>query len=128
MRARRSELSAREREIMDIVYRRGRVTVADLGEELAEAPTPPAIRTMLSRLEEKGHLGHEQDGPRNVYFPTLAPERARAAALERVLETFFSRSPTDAVAAILDRSASSLSDEELDRLEGLIESARRKGR
>lgn len=128
MSPKRPEFSAREREIMDIVYRRGRVTVADLGAELEDAPTAAAIRTMLGRLEEKGHLRHEQEGPRNVYLPTLPPEKARAAALERVLETFFDRSPTEAVAAILDRSASSISDEELDRLEALVEEARRKGR
>lgn len=124
----RPELSAREREIMDVVYRRGQVTVADLGEELADAPTAAAIRTMLARLEEKGRLRHERDGRQNVYTPTRPREEARAAALDRVLETFFGRSPTEAVAAILDRSANEISDEELDRLESLVEEARRRGR
>lgn len=118
------ELSAREREIMDCVYRRGRVTVADLAEELTDAPTPSAIRTMLSRLEEKGFLRHDQDGPRNVYRSTRATEEVREAAIDRVLDIFFARSPTDAVAAILDRRADALSDEELDRLARLVEQAR----
>lgn len=124
----RLELSAREREIMDVVYRRGEVTVADLGDELADPPTAAAIRTMLARLEEKGRLRHEREGRQNVYLPTLPREQARAAALDRVLETFFGRSPTEAVAAILDRSADEISDEELDRLESLVEEARRRGR
>lgn len=128
MNGERQELSAREREIMDVVYRRRRVTVAELGEELADAPTASAIRTMLTRLEEKGRLRHERDGRENVYWPTLPREEARTVALGRVLETFFGRSPIEAVAAILDRSAEEISDEELDRLEALVEEARRRER
>lgn len=113
---------------MDIVYRHGRASVADIRAELPDPPTASAIRTMLKRLEDKGYLDHEQDGPRNVYRPTLSRETARDSALERLLRTFFGDSPTDAVAAILDRSAEAISDEELDRLEELVEKARRSGR
>jgi predicted transcriptional regulator len=109
---------------MDCVYRLGQVTVADLGDQLPDAPTPPAIRTMLSRLEEKGLLRHEQDGPRNVYRPTVPFEKVRDRAVDRLLDTFFARSPTDAVATILDRRADALSDEEYDRLARLVERAR----
>lgn len=122
------ELSSRERQIMDIVYRHGRAAVAEIQAELPDAPTASAIRTMLKRLEEKGYLDHEQEGPRNVYRPTLSRETARDSALERLLRTFFGDSPAEAVAAILDRSAESISDEELDRLEALVEKARRSGR
>lgn len=119
------ELSARERQIMDIVYRRGRATVAEIQAELPEAPSASAIRTMLKRLEEKGQLEHEQEGLRNVYAPRVHPERARDTALQRLLHTFFGGSPTEAVAAILDRSTGGISDEELDRLEALVERVRR---
>lgn len=122
------ELSSRERQIMDVVYRRGKAAVAEIRAGLPDAPTASAVRTMLKRLEEKGYLEHEQEGPRNIYRPTLSRETARDSALERLLRTFFGDSPTDAVAAILDRSAGAISDEELDRLEALVERARRSGR
>ncbi|MGH7541539.1 MAG: BlaI/MecI/CopY family transcriptional regulator [Gemmatimonadota bacterium] len=124
----RPDLSGRERQIMDIVYRWGRATVAQIQADLPDAPTASAIRTMLKRLEEKEQLEHEQDGPRNVYLPIVSRDRARDTALERLLRTFFDGSPTDAVAAILDRSVGAIPDDELDRLEALVESARKSGR
>jgi BlaI family penicillinase repressor len=122
------ELSRRERQIMDIVYREGRATVADVQRLLPQAPGYSAVRAMLRVLEEKGHLRHRQDGPRYVYEPTLARERARRSALRRLLRTFFDDSPGDAVAALIDLSGNDLSEEELVRLSALIREARRKGR
>lgn len=121
------DLSRRERQIMDIIYRRGRATVAQVLEELPDPPSYSAVRAMLRVLEEKGHLEHEQEGPRYVYSPTLPRERARRSALRRLLDTFFEGSPEEAVAALLDMSAD-LTDEELERLSRLIEEARKEGR
>ncbi len=122
------ELSRRERQIMDIVYREGRATVAEVQAALPQAPGYSAVRAMLRVLEEKGHLRHRQDGPRYVYEPTLPRDRARRSALRRMLRTFFDDSPGDAVAALLDLSQKDLTDEELARLSALIREARGKGR
>jgi predicted transcriptional regulator len=94
-------------------------------------PDPPsysAVRAMIGKLEEKGHLRHEQDGPRYVYFPSHSREEARETALKRVLRTFFEGSPTKAVAAVLDLSVGDLSDGDLDELQRLIDDAKTRGR
>ena len=122
------EVSRRERQIMDIVFRRGRATAAEILEEMPDAPSYSAVRALLRVLEEKGHLRHEQDGPRYVYLPTLAPERARRSALQHLVRTFFDGSATQAVAALLDMPDGRLSDEELDRLARLVEQAKEEGR
>jgi BlaI family penicillinase repressor len=121
-----NELSRRERQIMDVVYSRGDVTVSDVLEGLPDPPSYSAVRAMLRKLEEKGHLTHDVHGPRYVYRPTLPREKAQESALERVLDTFFEGSPGRAVQAILDSSAAELSDRELDDLAKLIEQARRR--
>jgi len=130
MRARKalSNLSRRERQIMEVLYRRGQ---ASAGEVLAGIPDPPsysAVRAMLRVLENKGHARHVADGTRYVYQPTLPRERAGGPALASVIETFFGGSAEKAVAALLDLSRADLSDEELDRLSLLIENARMEGR
>lgn len=122
------DLSARERQITDALYRRGRATVAELRQDLPDPPTSSAIRTMLQRLEAKGHIMHRQEGRRNVYLPTVPRDRARELALDRLVSTFFEDSPVAAAAALLDRSTGELSAEELERLDELIERARRRGR
>lgn len=122
------ELSRRERQIMEIVYQRGRATVAEVLEGLPDPPSYSAVRALLRILEEKGHLKHEQDGPRYVYMPTVPHARARESAMKRLIRTFFDGSPEKAAAAFLDMSAAQLSDDELDRLAELIEQARREGR
>jgi predicted transcriptional regulator len=119
-------LSRRERQIMDILYSLGRATAAEVNERLPDPPSYSAVRAMLRILEEKGHLVHEQDGPRYVYAPTVAPEQARSTALNHVLGTFFDGSPTRAMAALIGDGA--ISDAELARLAALIENARREGR
>jgi predicted transcriptional regulator len=118
------DLSRRERQIMDVVYRLGRASVADVLERLPDPPSYSAVRAMLRILEEKGHLRHEQDGPRYLYLPTVPRETAKESALKHLLRTFFGGSTTAAVAALLDLSEDHLSEAELDRLSRLIENAR----
>ena len=122
------QLSRRERQIMDIIYRLGQATAAEVMEQLPSPPGYSAVRAMLRILEEKGHLRHEEQGPRYVYLPTLPREKARSSALKQLVQTFFEGSTEQAVAALLGMSTAPLSDEELDRLAGLIEQARKEGR
>ena len=113
---------------MDAVYRRQRATV---GEVLADLPDPPsysAVRATMAKLEDKGHLRHQQDGARYVYFPSHPREQARDTALRRVLRTFFDGSPTKAVAAVLDLPDQQLSEADIDELQRLIDEAKARGR
>jgi len=121
-------LSRRERQIMDIIYSRGQASAAEVMENLADPPSYSAVRALLRVLEEKGHLRHTLDGQRYVYSPTIARERAKRSALQRVLQTFFDDSAEEAVAALLDISQERLSDDELKRMEDLIKKAREEGR
>ena len=123
-----AQLSRREREIMDVIYRTGRATAAEVLDQLADPPSYSAVRALLRVLEEKGHLRHEEDGPRYVFVPTVPRERARASALRQLLHTFFDGSTEQAVAALLDLSSTRLSDAELARLSQLIADARKEGR
>jgi len=123
-----SQLSRREREIMDVIYRAGRATAAEVLEQLADPPSYSAVRALLRVLGDKGHIRHEQDGPRYVFLPTVPRERARQSALRQILNTFFDGSTEQAVAALLDMSSARLSDAEFDRLTTLIEGARKEGR
>jgi predicted transcriptional regulator len=120
-------LSRRERQIMDAIYRRGRATAAEVLEDLPDPPSYSAVRAMLRLLEEKGHLRHEQDGPRYVFLPIVNRDRARRSALTHVVRTFFDGSPTEAVAALLN-DGGKLSEAELDRLSAMIDQAREEGR
>jgi len=122
-----AQLSRREREIMDVIYRRGRATAAEVLDQLAEPPSYSAVRALLRVLEEKGHLRHEEDGQRYVFLPTVPLERARRSALRQLLHTFFDGSTEQAVAALLDLSSTRLSDAELERLSQLIADARKEG-
>lgn len=123
-----AQMSRREREIMDVIYRAGRATAAEVMESLADPPSYSAVRALLRVLEDKGHLRHEADGPRYVFLPTIPRERARQSALRQLLHTFFDGSTEQAVAALLDLSSTRLSDAELDRLRDLIADARKEGR
>jgi predicted transcriptional regulator len=120
-------LSRRERQIMDVLYRRGQATAAEVHRDLPDRPSYSAVRAMLRTLEEKGHLRHEAQGPRYVYRPKLSLERAKRSALRHLLATFFDGSAEQAVAALVEGSAAKLSPEELDRLSRLIEEAKSKG-
>ncbi len=121
------ELSRRERQIIDILYTQGRATAAEVQSLLPDPPSYSAVRAMLRILEEKGHVHHEQDGPRYVYLPTVARDNAKRSAMRHVLQTFFDGSTAQAISALLDDSSAKLSDAELDRLARLIEHARRTG-
>jgi predicted transcriptional regulator len=121
-------LSRRERQVMNVVYRLGRATAAEVQEALPDPPSYSAVRALLRILEEKGHLRHEQDGPRYVFLPTVTRERARRSALRQLVQTFFEGSTAQAVAALLGEPGARLSDDELDRLSRLIDQARKEGR
>jgi predicted transcriptional regulator len=120
------DLSRRERQIMDVVYRRGSATAAEITAELPDPPTSTAVRTMLRILEDKGHLTHEQDGVRYVYRAVIDREQARESVISHVVRTFFDGSAEQAMATLIDRSASELTDAELARLAGLIAKARKR--
>jgi predicted transcriptional regulator len=120
-------LSRRERQIMDILFRRGRATAAEVMAELANDPSSSTVRTQLRVLEQKGHVRHEQDGLRFIYTPVVARQSARRSALRHVIETFFDGSPEKAVAALLGGEATKLTDDELSRIAGLIAKARKDG-
>ena len=120
------DLGRRERQIMEVIYRRGQATVAEVRESLADPPSYSAVRTFMNILEDKGHLTHEQVGNRFVYHPTHPRDEAGKAALKRVLQTFYEGSIANSVAAMLD--AESLSPAEIDELTRLIDRARKEGR
>lgn len=122
-----NQLSRRERQLMDLLYQRGRATAAELQANLPDPPSYSAVRALLRVLEEKGHVRHEQDGPRYVYLPRVTRERAKRSALRHVVRTFFDGSSEQVVAALLDDRASQLTDEELTRMARLIERARGEG-
>ena len=121
------KLSRRERQIMDFLYRHGRATAAEVQANLPDPPSSSAVRAMLRVLEDKGHAQHEQDGPRYVYRPRVARDRAKRSALRHLVRTFFDGSREQVVAALLDDGTLRLSDDELDRLSRLIDRARQEG-
>ncbi len=122
------KLSRRERQIMDVLYRRGRATVAEILEALPDPPSYSAVRAMLRVLEEKKHIRHEEKDLKYVYLPVVPRDKARRSAVAHLLETFFDNSPEQAVATLLNVSARDLTDEDFDRLTALIEQARKEGR
>jgi len=123
-----TNLSRRERQIMDILYARGSASVAEVLDNLPRPPSYSAVRAMLRVLEDKGHLKHRQEGPRYVYEPIQSRARASRTALQRLVHTFFEGSTEQAVAALLDMKGEQLEDAELSRLSELIEKARKEGR
>src|SRR5580765_1532273 len=123
-----SVLSRRERQIIDILYRRGRATAADVMEDLPGDPSYSTVRTQLRVLEDKGHVRHEEDGPRYVYTPAVPRGTVRRSALKHLVETFYEGSVEQTVAALLGSDTSRLSAPELERIAELIEKARKEGR
>ena len=119
------DLSRRERQIMEAIYRLGDATVSDVMAELPDPPSYSAVRAMLGKLEAKGYLEHRQEGPRYLYLATVPRQEARESALGRLVRTFFDGSTEKAVTALLDMSAGEMSDEELDRLSALIQDAKK---
>jgi len=123
-----AHLSRRESQIMDIIYALGQATANEVQEQLPDPPSYSAVRAMLRILEDKGHLRHEQDGPRYVFLPTVPRGQARTTALRRLVQTFFDGSTEGALAALLDLEREDLDPKALERLARLIENARREGR
>jgi predicted transcriptional regulator len=118
------QLARRERQIMDILFRRGRATAAEVKADLPGEPNDSTVRTQLRVLEDKGYVRHELDGVRFVYTPAVARHAARRSALRHLIETFFDGSPEKAVAALLGGEGSKLTTEQLARIADLIAQAR----
>lgn len=121
-------LSRRERQIMEILYQRGRASASEVREAMEDAPGYSAVRAMLRILEEKGRVKHQAEGLKYVYVPTVGRDKAKRTAVQSLVETFFSDAPEQLVAALLDVSARRLTREELDRMSEMIERARKEGK
>ena len=119
-------LSRRERQIMDVIYARGQATAAEVVAALPDPPSYSAVRALLRILEQKGHVRHQEDGPRYVFLPTVSRDRARKSALRNLVRTFFDGSPAQAAAALIDQGE--LSDDDVTRLSELIDKVRKEGR
>ena len=123
-----TQLSRRERQIMDFLFRVGRATAAEVQEGLPDAPGYSAVRALLRILEQKGHIRHEEEGRAYVYMPLQRRDSARQSALSHLLKTFFDNSAEQAVAALLAIKGEKMSEAELDRMSKLIEAAKMEGR
>lgn len=121
-------LTRRERQIMDILFRQGEATVADVMEALPDPPSYSAVRATMRILEEKGHVRHREDGPRYVYLPKVGQDQARQAALAHLLTTFFGGSAEQAVMALAELSDAELTPDQLERLADRIRKAGEEGR
>lgn len=122
------ELGRRERQILDIVFRLGEASVADVLAEMHDPPAYDSVRTMIRLLEGKRFLRHRREGNKYVYSPTQSHKSASQAALQHLMKTFFESSVADTLAAAIDLKSDNLSNEELDRLESMIAQARKEGR
>ena len=121
-------LSRRERQIMDILYQRGKASASEVREAMEAAPGYSAVRAMLRVLEEKGHVKHQAEGLKYVYVPTVARDKAKRSAVKHVMETFFNGSAEQIVAALLDVASTRLTRGELDRMSEMIEQAKKEGK
>jgi BlaI family transcriptional regulator, penicillinase repressor len=120
-------LTRRERQIMDVLFRRGRATASQVMQELPGNPSYSTVRTQLRVLEDKGHVRHEEEGPRYVYMPAVPRRAARKSALRHLVNTFFDGSTEKVVAALLGGEGTRLSDDELKRVAELVARARKEG-
>lgn len=123
-----ARLSRRERQIMEILYQRGKASASEVMDALSEPPSYSGVRAMLRVLEEKGHIKHENEGLKYVYTPIINLDRAKKSALKHLVDTFFRESPEQVVAALLDVTSKRLTREELDRMAEMIENAKKEGR
>ena len=124
----RLELNKRERQIMDVVYRRGSATAKEMLEELPDLPSYSASRAMLRLLEQKGHLKHRKNGAKYVYYAAVPREKARKPQLKHLMHTFFEGSVEAVVAELFEIGQENMSDEEWARIMTLIEQAKKEGR
>jgi BlaI family transcriptional regulator, penicillinase repressor len=122
-----TDLSRRERQVLDALYRAGRATCAEVQRAMTDPPSYSAVRTFLRILEDKKIVRHEQDGARYVYIPVVKKEQASRSALRHVLNTFFGGSATQAISALLDEDSRNLSEEDWQRLSVMIKQARKEG-
>ena len=120
--------SRREREILDILYQRGKASATEVRDAMDDAPSNSAVRTLLRVLEEKGHVRRRAEGLKYVYAPAVAKEKAKRTAVKHLLDTYFDGSSEQIVAALLDVSSTELTREELDRMAEMIEKAKREGK
>src|SRR6266571_1652328 len=120
--------SRREREILDILYQRGRASATEVRDAMRDAPSNSAVRTLLRVLEEKGHVRRRAEGLKYIYLPAVAKEKAKRTAVKHLLETYFDGSSEEIVAALLDVSSTRLTRQELDRMTEMIEKAKREGK
>jgi len=122
------DLSRRERQIMDFLFRTGRATAAEVMDGLSDAPSYSAVRALLRILEQKGHIRHEEEGRAYVYMPLVRRDTARQTALTHLLKTFFDNSAEQAMAALLAIKGEKMSGAELERMSKMIEQAKTEGR
>lgn len=120
-------MSRRERQIMEILYRRGQASVSEVRAAMNDAPSYSAVRAMLRVLKDKGHVKHQAEGLKYMYRPVVNREKAKRSALKSLVDTFFNDRPDEVVAALLDVSSRRLTAEELDRIAAMIDEARREG-
>jgi len=113
---------------MDVVFRKRRATASEILSNIPDPPSLDAVRRLIRILEEKGSLAHEVDGPRHVYFPTVAPESARISALDHLVQTHFRGSVSQTIAALLEVSSEALSEVDLKHITQLIEQSKKEGR
>ena len=121
-------LSRRERQIMDVVYRLGEASAAEVAKQLPDRPATNTVRVTMAILERKGFLTHRADGPRHVHAPTVPLEKAQRSALRHLIRTFFASSPASAILTLLDMSSTNLSQEQLEEVAGFIARARKESR
>jgi BlaI family transcriptional regulator, penicillinase repressor len=121
-------MSRRERQIMEILYRRGQASVSEVRAAMNDAPSYSAVRAMLRVLKDKGHVKHQPEGLKYMYRPVVNREKAKRSALRSLVDTFFDDRPDEVVAALLDVSSRRLTAEELDRMAAMIDEARREGK
>ena len=121
-------MSRRERQIMEILYRRGQASVSEVRAAMNDAPSYSAVRAMLRVLKDKGHVRHQAEGLKYMYRPVVNREKAKRSALKSLVDTFFNDRPDEVVAALLDVSSRRLTAEELDRMAAMIDEARREGK
>jgi predicted transcriptional regulator len=124
----KSYLSRRERQIMDVVYRKGEITAVEVQDQLPDSPSYSTVRALLRILVDKGHLSYTREGARYVYRPTVARDEAKESAMHHLMRTFFDNSVEQAVSTLLDLKAASLTSDELERLSELIESAKKENK